>query len=487
MPNAQGKINWMGLADLGFNLMELKQRQGMDQAKLDAMREANKLEAHKFAALYGGTVDGGGTYTPGEPGKLGGVEGAKIGLQQDELKFKQQQSAWANAPVDRVSWDLTRARMEKVAGKDATAAFFEPVNEFLDQASQASGGQMPTRKDLYAYLSQNFGMISQDVQDSMGKAYESAIQKEDQRTARKLAAMKQELTNPAILDKFFPGAREELEPIMAKEAYSSKGETAQSSIGKLLADRNDLAAQDPENPSLTIYDAAIQKAVTPTGMTIRTNPDGTMELIQGPLKGQDASGLGKEAINQIEEEGINVSAGLQRLSMIEKSFRPEFMELGTRLGTSISKWKEKLGGKLQGQDKADLENFSAFKRDALDNLNRYIKEITGAQMSIQEAERIQRGMPNPGAGIFDGDSPTEFKSKMEATVKALRLSGARLAFTRQHGLSIKAVSLDAMPGIMDDRGDQIWSEIEKANPGMAEAQIQAAVRKRVAQEFGLTE
>ena len=129
--------------------------------------------------------------------------------------------------------------------------------------------------------------------------------------------------------------------------------------------------------------------------------------------------LGKKGKGTVEGKLIDVGEGLTRLNMIRESFKPEFLEYGTVVENWLAGQAEKLGVELSPERKAQVEEFTVFRQDTIDNLNRIIKEITGAQMSEAEAARIQKGIPN------ENDSPTQFKSKMDRTIQTLERASRR--------------------------------------------------------------
>jgi hypothetical protein len=123
--------------------------------------------------------------------------------------------------------------------------------------------------------------------------------------------------------------------------------------------------------------------------------------------------FGKPATNKLEEGMIDASDGIRRLERVRESFDPDYLTLGTKWSNIVSAGKEKLGMTLSGDEKEKLEDFTKFKRTTLANINRYIKDITGAAMSESEAKRITASMPNVD------DSPSEFKTKLEDVTNEL--------------------------------------------------------------------
>ena len=124
-------------------------------------------------------------------------------------------------------------------------------------------------------------------------------------------------------------------------------------------------------------------------------------------------------------------------------------------------------------------------------MNEYIKSITGAAMSEPEAQRILRGMPNPGQGLFDGDSPTEFKAKLDDAMKQTRLALARYEYIKRNGIGLTdragnaVIPLERMPEIMNQRGRALEEQLRKANPRVTPQELQNSVRGILAKEFGL--
>ena len=90
---------------------------------------------------------------------------------------------------------------------------------------------------------------------------------------------------------------------------------------------------------------------------------------------------------------------------------------------------------LSPDQKEQLADFTQYRQDAYTNLNNYIKSITGAAMSIQEAQRITKGMPSPGEYFFEGDSPTETRRKIDNAIQGTELSLARLRELQNRGNS----------------------------------------------------
>ena len=265
--------------------------------------------------------------------------------------------------------------------------------------------------------------------------------------------------------------------VMGKVYPGQKEQT--SEFDKTIEKYNSLPANDPNKQ---FYLARIKKMSESSGLQIRVNKDGTVEIIQGPM-GAATPGLTKSTETEIEKKILSSADALQRLGEIETAFKPEYQELGTQWSAWKSATKEKLGQKLQPHEQQLLSDFSEYKRKSIHNLNLYIKDITGAQLTVQEAERLTKGMPNPGMGMLGGDSPTQFKTKLSGIMTELRMAIARNSYIRKHGLKMEALSLGAMKNIINDRANEIEQELIKQ--GMRGKELEQQVIGQLGEEFGL--
>jgi hypothetical protein len=251
-------------------------------------------------------------------------------------------------------------------------------------------------------------------------------------------------------------------------------ENKPTELARLIAERNALPEGHPDRPK---YDETIKAYKAGRG---DTNVNVTANT--GPML------PGKAGATRIDEGLLDQTQGLMRLDAIQSQFKPEYQTLATRGGNWWTAAKETLGAKLNNKEKKDLEDFSKYRRNAIDSLNQYIKSVTGAAMSEAEAQRILKGMPNPGQGLFDGDSPTEFKAKLDDAISQTKRAIARSAYLKRQGMSLedglgKGVSLDSMPQIINERGKAIEAELKKS--GVTGKPLERAIRRQLGVEFGL--
>jgi hypothetical protein len=249
---------------------------------------------------------------------------------------------------------------------------------------------------------------------------------------------------------------------------------APTELARLTAERDALEADDPKRAE---YDRVIKdyKAGHAQSVTVNT----------GPMT------PGKTGANKVDEDLLGVTRNLMQLDQIAGQFKPEFQRFQDKAAFSMLSVKDSTVG-LTNKEKTDLTEYSQYRRNAFNTLNEYIKSITGAAMTNAEATRILKGLPNPGSGLFDGDSPTEFRSKLDDAVQKTKMSVARLAYIKRHGMSLEdgqgnaVVPLERMPALINERGRAIEAELKAAQPDATPEALKRAVRRQLGVEFGLS-
>lgn len=134
--------------------------------------------------------------------------------------------------------------------------------------------------------------------------------------------------------------------------------------------------------------------------------------------------------NTLQQSILDADAGLVRIDDIARQFDAEFLTAGGRTKSLFTKAMDFIDPKsLSKEDKDFLTKRSTFMQDAAENINLYIKAITGAQVSVAEAGRLSKAQPDP-----EKDSPTEFKAKLENSQKKLQAAKKRAQFLLEKGL-----------------------------------------------------
>ena len=331
------------------------------------------------------------------------------------------------------------------------------------------------------------------------------------------------LTNPHLQEVLGPGAQARIRgrlaaiqqqraeaamgPVfgMPRDIWDGLSEEQKSAFFGAKAGGSDKAIEvgDPDSPtgtrwipeSLAMSGQPLDKETLsrypmgkpPSGLDVRFGEGGTVKSITTGRTGGAGGDLSAKTTGSIEQKLFEAQEGLARLDQVRAAFKPEYQTFETRADMKWTALMEKAGRDISEEDKQQLTEFSDYKRESIDNINRYIKEITGAQMSEPEAERIRKGMPDPGEGVFDGDSPTEFRAKMDSTIRSLRLATARYVWALRNGLDPvnSGQSLEGIQKIMRSRMEEIADEIRTSNPDMAPEMVDRLLRQRLGAEFGL--
>jgi hypothetical protein len=194
--------------------------------------------------------------------------------------------------------------------------------------------------------------------------------------------------------------------------------------------------------------------------------------------------IGKEGQNKLDALAFSTGDRLAQLDRIESAFKPEYLEQRYKGTQALRANAEKFGlAKLTPAQQQELTSFTTFRQDSVQSLNRYINEVTGAAIGQgEEADRIKAGVPNPGTGMFDGDSPTEFNAKLKNTLRDLRTVEARIQYIKANGLKLVDVPLNKMPDIMRKRETEL---IKSLNLDVSKPEDKSILRNRLASEFGL--
>ena len=151
-----------------------------------------------------------------------------------------------------------------------------------------------------------------------------------------------------------------------------------------------------------------------------------------------------------------------------------------------SSLKDKVGALDEGS-KTGLAEFAKFRRSSISNMNLYLNELSGAAITVQEGVRLRQALPDPGTGLFDGDSPTVFKAKLDDAVKQGKLALVRYHYATARGLDPLASGIDLadVPALIERRGAELEAAARAADPALDEATLRLVVRDRLAREFGL--
>ena len=217
------------------------------------------------------------------------------------------------------------------------------------------------------------------------------------------------------------------------------------------------------------------------GVTVGLDENGN------PLVQVGGNPVGRQTKNEINQRELDQRDILSGLQIIEDDIigNPEVLDtltLGGDLEAAKVSWADYLGmaDRLSPEELARVDNATEFRADVADQFNRYVKSITGAAMTIQEAERIQQAFPTTK------DGPQRFMSKLRGVVKRTRVAIARYNYWRNQGLGAadaeglaEKTSLGEMERLMRDRRNELMEKIQNGEISDTEASI------KFQQEFGV--
>lgn len=263
----------------------------------------------------------------------------------------------------------------------------------------------------------------------------------------------------------------------AKEQLKNKGMDGEWAVGP-----NGRTSYVPK--SFLMSEAGAGYSKIPTGMKMVSDGQGGFTFATGDMAG--SSDLTTPVKTDIQKSILQGQDAVARLESIKQKFKPEYQQLGTRWNALASDIKDKAGFKLDEDTAQQLSDFSSYQREVTANTNQTIKDLTGATVGADEAPRLMLQMPVAGQGLFDGDGPTRFQSKLDGTLKSIKAANARQAYALKNGLNKTqqfAIPLDSIPTLIDKKGEQYTAELKRANPTADAAQIKAMVMNRLREEF----
>ena len=237
----------------------------------------------------------------------------------------------------------------------------------------------------------------------------------------------------------------------------------------------------------------------PSKGTQLTVEDGKTTFSQG---GQgDVGKLTSTNQTAVQKDLIDINDRMQRLSGIIGKYKSGYQNVFTRVGMSWDALKDKtgLGKQLTPEKRTALQEYSTYKKEAVREFGLEIQRLAKGNLTKNEAKLYGKGLPNPGTGWFDGDSPAEFEGALRTSYKNLDKIRARkhyylnkLNYTQPQIDSLldneSILSVDAFMGRVDEIAQKREAEIiqqlqasgQPVNPGM----VKDMVKKFLNDEFG---
>jgi len=259
----------------------------------------------------------------------------------------------------------------------------------------------------------------------------------------------------------------------------------------------------------------VQNLISPQGkiVGVDTNAEGAQEHV-ATLLGQGYSvapsrqsiksatttrDLTPKTLNTVQDKLLTTGDAIQRLRNIRGSMKEEFFNVWKRAGFGIDAIREMVGGELSADDVKALEEFTTFQTETFENFNLYVKSITGAAMSNQEAARIEQAMPVSGKGIKPKMSFTQFTAALQRVENMTTDTQIRYKLMQDQGMATGDLEQDKAAGVGDAaaafmshaearriyeaRGEELYQDnlAETGDQGTAKAKTMLQLKR----EFGL--
>lgn len=250
---------------------------------------------------------------------------------------------------------------------------------------------------------------------------------------------------------------------------------------------------DPSSPTGTKfvpkYDAAGQPGKPKSGTRVDVDKEGNVTFQQGTNITGD---LTKPTLNKVQQKILDKGDVLSQITAIKSGFNPEYQKVGARMGFAWDSMRDKFQdtpigavfGELNPNESASLQEYTNFRAAAAQNFSTILNDISGVAVNPTEFKRAEAWLPNPGAGVFDGDSPAELESKINRMETFTRNAMMKYSYINKHGLSIDDIDVKDMPSLMNERGEDLMLQYSKQ--GLKGDVLMNAVKQSLADEFGIS-
>jgi hypothetical protein len=456
--------------------------------------------------------------------------GQTFGLQQDQLqlsKFKAMQDMEAKGIEQTKKLLATTLELFKLTGDEATALTYyngqasrDGLPELAKLSPGALGGGITAYDkagNMYT-INPNYGTSRSLGQMSLSPpSYDLKEGIDDQGSPTFMG------WDPRTGTFFTPGQEREIAGQISPEIVQQRTEQLQAQLPQeaqaggvvydvppeQLAAREGIKVEDlpPQATTPTVSDEIIAavtgkpaKGFMPKpakGEKISIDPSsGQVTIEKGDYLGARsdvAPGMGIATSNTLNKSLYDNYTQLDRLKQVAKTYNPDFLKYDSKFKAYKIRVKNKLGIELTPDEEKFSHDFAVFKRRTIENINKYIKEITGAQMSQAEAERLMEAMPNVGSGFWDGDGPVDFQAKLQDAIDMAKRAVIRDLYIKRNGITFKskdematAISLySGVDNLINQEGQKIEEEIRAAQPGLTDPEVEQAVMLQLEAVYGV--
>lgn len=385
---------------------------------------------------------------------------------------------------------LNPAEMDKLKQKSLISGLLNTGLTYLAQPkNQRYGSALPylakaglvgvgASQNVYDQASQEYMTKAKIEEMQAGKTYATQLlgdprvkgRPELEMLARKDPAKLFEYLNPKKEFKEFNGNFVAINPYTEEVKTVQEGSPNYNTldVAKLFAFKDSLPENDPRRAAIqNIIDELPKKG----GTNININPAGTLPA-------------DKAAKTKLDEVLLDSGTRLMQLNSIDRMYKPEYQTYAYQGENAWNALKEKGGLNLDPKDQEKLQSYTAYKQTSVKQLNDYIRSVTGATITESEAGRLMAAIPNVGEGTFGGDSPTQFKTKLDNTIRELKYAEARAAYIKKKGFTLNDsnVTLSDVPMLMKNREQEL---ITNNKLDLSKEGDRNTLRRQLSSEFGL--
>lgn len=216
------------------------------------------------------------------------------------------------------------------------------------------------------------------------------------------------------------------------------------------------------------------------GLNIEFGADGKpTKITTGRETPKTTSGLTPGEQGDVEKKLIAATGDLMQMNDVVTKFNPEFHTFAGQGKNTLAALKERANIEVDPARKQKLGEMTTYFAKMSRTQAKIRNDLFGSALTDTEKVESNKFL------VADTDSPTQAKSKMDSFMDMTQKAVARLYYISRNpkGLSIKDVTLDDMPQLVQKR----WDELEKdladriENPDARNR----AIRDQVAREFGL--
>ena len=205
-------------------------------------------------------------------------------------------------------------------------------------------------------------------------------------------------------------------------------EKLQARRGELIAEMEDL---DPQSAGYKRREKQVSEI------------DGIL-FKKGAVTGRTAEDLAVEGIeltstteSNIQKDVVGLDNRIARLQEIDANFDPDLLTAAGKLHTMALSLKDRFSPRSLSEEQRDrLNQWTDLSQSAYRELNDTLKEMSGAAVTPQEAQRQLEVIPNPGsaANPFSGDTANEFERKYKRQLEWLQAARARYQDLLEQGI-----------------------------------------------------